>query len=119
MLNKLCGLPQETRGNTTALYVQAEGETHMNRTQSEQKSERALTFLATRPDDLQRFLTASGLDADDLLEKSEDKSILAAVLGFVASEESLAKDFSESEGLKPGALLHAYATLDPHGSSAW
>lgn len=91
----------------------------MKTAQAEQISERALAFLAGRPDDLQRFLTASGLDATTLLDKSDDKAILAAVLGFVAAEESLAKDFSEAEDLKPGVLLNAYATLDPHGSSAW
>jgi hypothetical protein len=84
-----------------------------------QMSERALTFLSERPDDLQRFLTASGLDAAELLSRHDDKAILSAVLGFVVGDESLAKDFSESEGLKPGALLHAYAVVDPHGSSAW
>jgi hypothetical protein len=78
-----------------------------------------LAFLATRPGDLQRFLTASGLDAELLLDKGGDKAILAAVLGFVAGDESLAKDFSESEKLKAGELLQAYARLDPHGSSAW
>ncbi len=91
----------------------------MKRAQAEEMSERALTFLAARPPDLQRFLTASGLDAATLLERSDDKVILAAVLGFLAGDESLAKEFSESEGLKPGALLAAYATLDPHGSSSW
>ena len=91
----------------------------MKRAQAEQISERALTFLAERPSDLQRFLTASGLDAVDLLDRSDDKAILMAVLGFVAAEEALAKDFSESEGLKPGTLQSACATLDPHGSSAW
>lgn len=91
----------------------------MKRAQAVQMSERALTFLAERPSDLQRFLTASGLDANDLLDRSDDKAILGAVLGFVAGEESLAKDFSEAEGLKPGALQQACATLDPHGSSAW
>ena len=78
-----------------------------------------MAFLATRPADLQRFLTATGLDADTLLGRSEDKAILAAVLGFVAGDESLAKDFSETAKLKPGELLQACARLDPHGSSAW
>jgi hypothetical protein len=91
----------------------------MKTAQAVEISERALAFLATRPPDLQRFLTASGLDADDLLERSNDTAILAAVLGFVAAEEAMAKDFSEAESLKPGQLLTAYATLDPHGSSAW
>ena len=82
-------------------------------------SERALTFLSERPAELQRFLTASGLSTDELLAAHEDKAILAAVLGFVAADEALAKDFSESEGLKPGALLNACAVIDPHGSTAW
>ena len=91
----------------------------MKRALAEQISDRALAFLAARPPDLQRFLTASGLAADALLDRSDDKLILAAALGFIAGDESLAKDFSEGEGLKPGALLNAYAKLDPHGSSAW
>ena len=91
----------------------------MKREQAEQISEHALMFLAGRPSDLQRFLTASGLDADELLDKRDDNLILAAALGFVAAEETLAKDFSQDQGLKPGALITACALLDPHGSSAW
>jgi hypothetical protein len=91
----------------------------MKRELAFEMSERALTFLSERPDELQRFLTASGLAPDELLAGHNDKAILAAVLGFVAADESLAKDFSESEGLKPGALLTACAVIDPHGSSAW
>lgn len=91
----------------------------MKREMAFEMSERALTFLSERPAELQRFLTASGLSTDELLAAHEDKAILAAVLGFVAADESLAKDFSESEGLKPGILLNACAVIDPHGSSAW
>ncbi len=91
----------------------------MKREMAFEMSERALTFLSERPAELQRFLTASGLVPDELLAAHDDKAILAAVLGFVAADESLAKDFSEAEGLKPGALLNACAVIDPHGSSAW
>ena len=91
----------------------------MKREMAFEMSERALTFLSERPAELQRFLTASGLAPDELLAAHDDKAILAAVLGFVAADESLAKDFSESEGLKPGVLLSACAVIDPHGSSAW
>jgi hypothetical protein len=91
----------------------------MKRELAFEMSERALTFLSERPAELQRFLTASGLAPDELLAGRNDKAILAAVLGFVAADESLAKDFSASEGLKPGALLTACAVIDPHGSSAW
>lgn len=91
----------------------------MKRRDAEAISEQALTFLSNRPADLQRFLTASGLDAAEMLDRSEDKAILAAVLAFVAADEPLAKDFSQDHGLKPGVLAGACAVLDPHGSSAW
>jgi hypothetical protein len=37
----------------------------------------------------------------------------------LADDESLAREFSEAENLKPGQLLQACATLDPNGSMAW
>ena len=82
-------------------------------------SERALMFLVRRPPDLRNFLTASGLDAHELLNKADDKAILSAALVFLAADEQLAKAFSEEEGLKPGVLVTACTILDPHGSSAW
>ena len=82
-------------------------------------AERALIFLANRPPDIQNFLTASGLDVDELQARSEDPAILSAALGFLAGDESLARTFSEEETLKPGQLLQAYATIDPHASAAW
>ena len=91
----------------------------MKKSQAEQIAERALTFLANRPEILQQFLTASGLDASELIARAEDPEIRGAVLGFVAGTESLAKEFSEDEKLKPGQLLQICAALDPHGSSSW
>ena len=91
----------------------------MKRQQAEQIAERALTFLANRPEILQQFLTASGLDASELIAKAGDADMRAAVLGFVADNEALAKEFSEDEKLKPGQLLQVCAVLDPHGSSSW
>ncbi len=91
----------------------------MKKPQAEQIAERALTFLANRPENLQQFLTASGLDASQLMARAEDSEILSAALGFVAANEILAKEFSEEERLKPGQLLNICAVLDPHGSSSW
>ena len=82
-------------------------------------AEQALIYLANRPEHVQRFLTVSGLDPDELQARASDPAILGAALNFLASDESLAKEFSEEEKLKPGWLLHACATLDPHGSTAW
>ncbi|MBI1210810.1 MAG: DUF3572 family protein [Alphaproteobacteria bacterium] len=91
----------------------------MKRQQAEQIAERALTFLANRPPVLQQFLTASGLDASELIARADDADIRSAVLGFVAGDESLAKEFSEETDLKPGQLLQICAVLDPHGSTSW
>jgi hypothetical protein len=82
-------------------------------------SERALIFLAERPEELQRFLTASGLDGHTLLARTNESAILGAAINYVANDESLAKDFSIAENLKPGILLNACAILDPHGSMSW
>ena len=82
-------------------------------------SERAMMFLVQRPPDLQGFLTVSGLDAHELLNKADDKAILLAALGFLAADEQLAKAFCEEEGLKPGAIAAACAILDPHGQTSW
>jgi hypothetical protein len=54
-----------------------------------------------------------------LIERHTEDAILAAALGFLAGDESLAEAFSKDEGLKPGMLLSACAVLDPHGSTAW
>ena len=62
----------------------------MKRQQAEQIAEQALTFLANRPENLQQFLTASGLDASELIARAEDPDIRSAVLGFVAADETLA-----------------------------
>ena len=91
----------------------------MKKPQAEQIAERALTFLANRPENLQQFLTASGLDPSELMARNEDSEILSAALGFVAANENLAKEFSEEERLRPGQLLNICAVLDPQGSSSW
>lgn len=87
--------------------------------EAHEMSERALMFLVHRPPDLQNFLTASGLDAHELLNKADDKAILSAALAFLAADEPLAKAFCEDAGLKPGALATACAILDPHGATSW
>ena len=91
----------------------------MKRTYALEIAEHVLIFLANRPDEIERFLTVSGLDVDELRARMDDPAILSAALGFLAGNESLAEEFSKEQNLKPGMLLQACATLDPHGSTAW
>jgi Protein of unknown function (DUF3572) len=118
MLNKLFAIPENPPKITTKVSHNGTPAA-MKREYAVEICERALLFLANRPEELQRFLTASGLDGIDLLEGSGDPVILSAVLFHVAGVETLAKEFSAEENLKPGTLLQACATLDPHGSSSW
>ena len=89
----------------------------MKKPQAEQIAQRALTFLANRPENLEQFLTATGLGTAELMARADSVEILSAALGFVAANEPLAKEFSEDEKLKPGQLLDVCAVLDPHGST--
>jgi len=91
----------------------------MKRTFALEIAELVLIFLANRPDEIERFLTVSGLDVDELRARMSDPAILSEALNFLAGNESLAEEFSKEQNLKPGMLLHACATLDPHGSTAW
>jgi len=91
----------------------------MKRTYALEIAEMVLIFLANRPDEIERFLTVSGLDLDELRARMGDPAILSEALNFLAGNESLAEEFSRDQNLKPGLLLQACATLDPHGSTAW
>lgn len=79
----------------------------------------AVAFLASSPELLNGFLNFSGMSPDDMLAAADDTAIRVNALHFIASEESSAKAFSESAGLKPGQLAQVLSVLDPHGSSAW
>lgn len=60
-----------------------------------------LTFLAGRPEDLERFLRNSGIDAGELRLRAADPDMLRAVTEFLLGDEALAKDFCEEQDLDP------------------
>lgn len=66
-----------------------------------------LVFLAARPDDLERFLTSSGLDAAELKRRAGDRDVLRAVVEFLLSEDVLVTGFCEAQGLRPEDLHRA------------
>ena len=66
-----------------------------------------LTFLAARPDDLERFLRNSGLDAGELRLRAADPDVLRAVIEFLLSDDALVTGFCEEQGLQPQDLHRA------------
>lgn len=91
----------------------------MKKHQADGIADKAIEFLAASPDMLNGFLNVSGMSPEEMLAASEDIAIRVNALHYIAAEETTAKAFSESAGLKPGQLAQVLAMLDPHGSSAW
>ncbi len=92
---------------------------NMKRHQADAIGEKAIEYLAASPELLNGFLNLSGMSPEEMLAVAQDTAIRVNALHFIAGEESNAKAFSESVGLKPGQLTQALSILDPHGSSAW
>jgi Protein of unknown function (DUF3572) len=67
---------------------------------------KALGHLAENGDALVRFLALSGLDLEDLRQRAADREMLAAVMDFLLSDDSLCAAFLEAEAL-PAQSLHA------------
>jgi hypothetical protein len=65
---------------------------------------RGLAFLAASPDDLTRFMNASGVDAADLRARAAEPEFLAAILDFLLTDDTLLSAFCESETLEPRAI---------------
>jgi hypothetical protein len=71
----------------------------------------ALTFLAHSPEDLDRFVTLSGIMPQDLRARAGDPEILAAVLDFMLSDDSRVTAFCEEVGIDPRDLHAARRAL--------
>jgi len=87
-----------------------------NRLLAETIGLKALGYLAAAPEDFQRFLNLSGLDAGTIGERAVEPEFLAAVLDFLLSHETQLTGFCESEGMDPRQVHLACHTLG--GSAA-
>ena len=63
-----------------------------------------LGFLAGRPDELERFLSNSGLDAAELRSRAADRDVLRAVVEFLLGTDELVTAFCAEHGFKPQDL---------------
>jgi hypothetical protein len=72
---------------------------------------KALAFLATAAEDLQRFIVISGADAATLRERAGEPDFLAAVLDYLLANEPLLLEFCKTESLEPRDLHLAAARL--------
>lgn len=79
----------------------------------------ALIWLAGQPDDLARFLEASGVAPESLRERAADPEFLGFVLDFMLGSDATVLDFARAAGLAPDAPSRARAALGGGPVPSW
>jgi hypothetical protein len=72
---------------------------------------RALAFLASDLERLERFLALTGLSPDEVRASAGDTGFLSAVLEHTTSDETLLMTFAANAGLTPEAVDAARLAL--------
>lgn len=71
----------------------------------------ALSFLASEPERLGRFLSLTGLGPHNLRQSAREPVFLGQVLAYLCSDEALLITFAQSAGLAPDAVAKAHVQL--------
>ncbi len=72
----------------------------------------ALSFLAERPEELERFLALSGIGPASLRQAAADPAFLGGILDFLLQDEPLLLSFAAESGLAPDTIGTARRRLD-------
>ena len=72
---------------------------------------KALEFLANSPDNLDVFLSATGVNGSELLERAEEPAVLAAVVDFMLKDEGLLLEFCDTASIRPRDVHAAHDVL--------
>ena len=83
-----------------------------SRGQAETLAIGALTFLASRPEALGRFLSLTGIGPASLRSAAADPSFLAGLLDHLLTNEELLVDYARDAGVPPEDIARARAALD-------
>jgi Protein of unknown function (DUF3572) len=72
----------------------------------------ALSFLASRPRDLDRFFALTGLSSDTIRQDADKPGFLAGVLDYLVGDEPLLTAFAAEAGVPPQQVDQARQRLD-------
>ena len=86
-----------TRGNAETVAVQA------------------LAFLASRPEDLDRFMALTGLAPETIRENAAKPGFLGGVLDHYLGDERLLIAFATQAGMPPESIAEARRALETGG----
>ena len=75
---------------------------------------RALSFLATQPEALGRFLALAGIGPAMLRQAAADPAFLVGVLDYFLSDEPALVAFAADAGIRPTEIAIARRALDHH-----
>ena len=76
----------------------------------------ALTFLASDPQRLSRFLDMVGVEASGIRQAAAEPGFLGAVLSHLMTDEALLLTFAANEGVTPESVVKAARSL---GNEPW
>lgn len=83
----------------------------MSEEQAETIALQALSFLAQDEQLLERFLTSSGLRAEDLKKRLREPELLGGVLDTILGDDSVLLEFCNAVSLSPETLIKARQAL--------
>ena len=72
----------------------------------------ALAFLASRPEDLTRFLDLTGIAPADLRNAAGEPDFLAGLIDYFLANEALLVDYAADAGVAPEEIARARAALE-------
>lgn len=81
---------------------------------AEELAIRALLFLSAESDRLERFVALSGMTVETLRENAQDRAILAGVLEYILSDDSLVLGLAADANVAPEIPALAYRALGGH-----
>ena len=91
--------------------------TTLSTSQAEELAIRALTFLASEPDHLAKFMNFTGMEPDDIAASAGTAHFQAALLEHLLRDETLLLTFCGNENIDPALIEPARHLLSGSESS--
>jgi hypothetical protein len=79
----------------------------------------ALLYLAERPDLIEAFLGATGLQPQDLRRVASSPEMALHVLDFLLEDDARVMEAAAEMQIPPGDLMHARTALAGPGNYGW
>ncbi|EIM75283.1 hypothetical protein A33O_08536 [Nitratireductor aquibiodomus RA22] len=90
----------------------------MQREEAEAIAVSALAFIAADDQLLPRFLSLTGIEANQIRAAAAEPGFLTGVLQFILAHEPTLLRFSEENGIAPRIVAQAPSAL-PHGNTSY